>query len=325
MIRLDSKGAWLNSNMIAVDPGGKLVHAGSYSGKILVSRFDADGVLDENFGTAGQLDLDLPGTGEYATALLVRADSSMFLAGNVTNTNTDAFVALITAGGALDPSFSGGVVTLDIGNFDIATALLESDGILVAGQAGVDGFIAKYTTAGIPDSAFDSDGLLKPVPNSVSPVDCGVTRPRALFALGPDILFVGAGNDSTCSVLVQKLDAAGVQDTSFGTDGFAKPFASTPGFKLEDATFGSEGLIVVGSLDSNFSVAVVNAESWSLDTTFSSDGTSSLDFYPSTVAVPQSESAYGVTRDASGNIIVVGGGSPKQRGSIAAFLPPVPN
>ena len=72
-------------------------------------------------------------------------------------------LARYTAGGALDPSFSGdGLQTTDFGREDGATAVaIQADGrIVVGGRSGDDFALARYDAAGVLDTSFSGDGRL---------------------------------------------------------------------------------------------------------------------------------------------------------------------
>lgn len=116
---------------VAVQPDGKIVVVGNdASAFVVVARYDPSGVLDPTFGSAGVVTLTLPHGGQAkALALVGRAEIVVVgMAYRDVDTGTDVFALRLTADGSLDPGFAGGVVTVDLGEEDDATAVVtQSD------------------------------------------------------------------------------------------------------------------------------------------------------------------------------------------------------
>lgn len=139
---------------LALAPDGKIVVGASIENGPMPGRlwrFNPNGTTDETFGNNGQFDFNFGDYQTYVTAVAVRADGRIVVAGTTAPIWTvygapgDFAVAIVNANGGLDSTFgNGGIVTTDFyKNSDYLSGLsLYDDGrILVAGGAagGVDG------------------------------------------------------------------------------------------------------------------------------------------------------------------------------------------
>ena len=138
---------------VAIQSDGKIVAAGyAYSSvsnaNFALARFNTNGTLDANFGTAGKVTTDI-GTGEsYAYGVAIQSDGKIVAAG-VKNGYYFALVRYNT-NGTLDTTFgTGGMVTTT--NYDKAYAVaIQSDGkIVAAGYCNIETGV--WTS---PDSGF---------------------------------------------------------------------------------------------------------------------------------------------------------------------------
>lgn len=165
---------------IARTPDSRFVVAGQTGGSdadTVVRRFDRDGGLDSSFGDGGTASVDLTPSGGSEDALgavSIGADGRIWLAGRTWSGSTSdavAAIAVLSAGGILDPSFSGdGWRTFAIAgapNTRFRAASAQGDGrVLVTGNfedpatAGDDeAFVARFTRAGALDSSFAAAGV----------------------------------------------------------------------------------------------------------------------------------------------------------------------
>lgn len=105
---LSFPGSEVRFHAIAVAPDGKIVVAGSFNGDAFVGRFLANGTLDSSFGPGAnpgvvklRMGDNVPG---IIHAVAVQPDGRIVFAGNQVSP-ARAFVARLTAAGALDPAF----------------------------------------------------------------------------------------------------------------------------------------------------------------------------------------------------------------------------
>ena len=140
------------ANSVAVQPDGKIVATGNSADAdtnyaFAVARFNADGTIDNAFGTNGTARASILGgdaTDDEGTSVALQQDGKIVVAGYSANAGYYAFsVARFLDDGTLDNSFGpGGSVRTTIGDggggiYDIGNAVaLQSDGrIVVAGSS----------------------------------------------------------------------------------------------------------------------------------------------------------------------------------------------
>ncbi len=312
---------------VAVQPDGKILLAGSatdgfgrFLPDLLLVRLNADGSRDSSFGTNGQVLFDFGGdfvSHEEAFAVAVQADGMIVVAGRSALTNTatetvdfDFAVARFTDGGSIDPTFgTAGFVRTDFGTTGDAArgVVVAADGtIYVVGESGGDAALASYTSAGVLNPAFDTDGKLK--------VDLGGADSLRALVLQADGKLVAAGTTGA-DFAVARFTAAGALDPAFGTGGIALADFGRSGDAARAVALDSTGRIVAGGTaalegsKNDFALARFTAAGV-LDTAFSSDGKSTID----AAALGSSggpERIEGLAIQADGRILA-GGSAPDQ-------------
>jgi len=161
---------------IAVQSDGRILAAGlTYlkpnEGKeqFALARYNADGTLDQTFGSGGKVNTQFPGQIAEANAISLTSNGKIILAGTAFSSQADFALARYNSDGSLDTAFGvGGTVTTDFaGRDDSAEALcIQSDNkILVAGRRMLssnsdttDFALARYNADGSLDSGFGSGG-----------------------------------------------------------------------------------------------------------------------------------------------------------------------
>jgi len=239
-----TNGGGGDGRALAIQPlDQKLVVAGTWkdsaaaSSQVFVARFGTNGALDPGFGTAGVVLLTPAGvTDPTGNALALRSDGSIVVAGSGTAAGTAGvgFVIVLTSTGGIDPAYALAVVPNPLAdpagaNFGFnAVAVLPGDGVL-AGGGGGDLTLAQFTSAGVPDTSFSSDGvatfnfLTFDTAQGPNPSFDVVT---ALLVLSDTrILIAGrAGGSATGTAtnrVLGRVTATGALDTTFGSGGFA--------------------------------------------------------------------------------------------------------
>lgn len=131
---------------LALQPGGKIVAAGTsrqtsgdHESNFALVRYNADGSLDQTFGTGGITLTDLR-SDDRAAGVAIQPTGKIIAAGNSRGDGVDADFALVryNPNGSLDQAFGdGGKVLTDIGNssydWAAAVAIQSSAKIVVAG------------------------------------------------------------------------------------------------------------------------------------------------------------------------------------------------
>jgi uncharacterized delta-60 repeat protein len=140
---------------------GYALGSGTYD--FLVMRLNgADGTPDVSFGTGGITRTPI-GTGEdIANAMVLQPNGRIVLAGSTyaADGHRDFALARYTAGGALDPDFSGGKVTTAVGPSDdyaYALLLMPWGRIVAAGSARINTSNSETDLAVV---AYNADGTL---------------------------------------------------------------------------------------------------------------------------------------------------------------------
>jgi len=170
------------------------------------------------------------------------------------------------ADGELDTTFgTGGKVITDFGANDVLnSSVLQSDGkIVVAGHSNNNFAIARYTTSGVLDTSFDTDGL--------DPVDFGSTDRAYDVAVQSDGKIVAAGA-SGGNFALARVNSNGPWDTTFDSDGRVTTDLLSIDDEAHAIAIQSDGKIVLaGKSNDDFAVARYNSDG-SLDTSFNALG-----------------------------------------------------
>ena len=265
---------------VAVQADGKLVMAGfedasSYSGDLLLVRYDTNNALDPSFGVNGIVRATMPSPNAAVFAVAIQADGKIVVGGVIRNPGTsgDFLVARFLTNGSLDPSFSGdGVAITDFSGDDGCQGLaIQPDGKIVAVGTCNPGSsllaLARYKTNGTLDSTFDGNG--------VETIGNGSLRGVAIQADGKIVVCGASGS----SIIVARVNADGSLDGSFDGDG--KALTAIPGSSFS----GGHALALQGTapekivvacyaqFGTNFDFALVRyTASGALDATLDGDG-----------------------------------------------------
>lgn len=218
---------------VAVQPDGKIVAVGRWrfgtiAANFALARYNADGSLDPEFGSAGRVMTDFDAEADFAQAIAVQSDGKIVVAGevHVGGRAPDFGLARYNPDGRLDTSFAGdGRLTTDFdGRDEAAAVLIQTDGRIVAvgtrddddDVADGDFALARYQPNGALDTSFSGDG--KQV-TSFGKEELG--RGAALEG-GGKIVVAGYHNDDgdgDYDFALARYDLDGSLDRSFDDDG----------------------------------------------------------------------------------------------------------
>jgi len=315
------------ANAVAVQADGKLVVVGQtykhndYTGEdFVVTRYNTDGTLDNTFGSAGRVRTDFPGLAAVPSSVVIQPDGKIVVAGGAFPLFTFAGnfeVVRYNPNGSLDTSFgNGGIVTTTFpeGSYAFDVALQPDGKIVAAGTIFVDFIIgepsdtdfalARYNPDGSPDATFGTGG-------QVSTDFLGFEDDAFSVLIQPDgnIVAVGSANDPATyyDFAAVRYLSNGTIDTTFGVAGKVSTDFGARGFdRAHSAALQADGSIVAAGfaisangISQNFAVARYTS-SGVLDTTFSRDGLTQIDFGSCC------QSAYKVLLQSDGKIITVG-------------------
>lgn len=328
---------------VALQGDGKIVVVGiSYQGETLlndiaVAQLNANGSLDTSFDGDGKRTINF-GSYDEGYGVAVQPDGKIVLVGNSYPDATggaDFAVARLNTNGSEDSTFgTGGKRTVDFGGSDYGSGIVvQPDGkIIVAGTfyqdaTGYDFAVARLKVNGELDVTFDSDGKQTIDFGSYGDGGSGVSvqADGKIVVAGSSKVAGVTPEDLSPDFAVTRLNADGSLDSSFDGDGRQIiDFGSTWDFGVGVAV--QDGKIVVAGWSdqglptfADFAVARLN-DNGSLDTSFDSDGKLTTDF----IRFFSSATAFGVTVQADGKIVVAGNSAQEATGidfAVARYNP----
>lgn len=219
---------------IVIQPDGKIVAAGTYHTgdfaniyHMVVARYHVDGSIDSTFGTDGLVMPEL-GFSEEINDIALQPDGKIIVAGAITNDLSGAesfMLARFNSNGTLDSGFgTSGVTTtfVNISSEIVDIELLPNGKIIAAGRQSpyddppvpdyVNFAIARYTTQGILDSTFGTNGI------AGTDVVAGAPDVLQSMIVQPDGKIVAAGSSGNNQCLV-RYQNDGSLDNTFGISG----------------------------------------------------------------------------------------------------------
>lgn len=245
---------------VAVQSDGKIVAAGyAFNGSFFhfaLARYNANGTLDDTFGTGGKVTTDMTAFDDLARAIKIQADGKIVVAGEA---NADFGLARYNTNGSLDTAFDGdGKVITSINLFDSAYDLaIQTDGkIIAAGETGdgtnSDFVVVRYETNGAPDATFDGDGI------AVTPIGSADEFASSVAIQTGGKIIVGgfSSNGANDDFAVVRYNSNGSLDASFGAGGKVATDFGASSFDYISALAIQAGRVIgVGSANNNFAAA----------------------------------------------------------------------
>jgi uncharacterized delta-60 repeat protein len=295
-----------SAEAVIIQPDGKILIGGTYHTgdfaniyHLLVARYLPNGTLDNTFGTNG-LAMPEPGFSEELTDMVLQQDGKIVVGGGFSDDISmglqSFMVARFNANGSLDQSFgtSGITVTAINTTSQIVDIALQADGkIIAAGRSGLydpnvddymDFTLARYTSQGLPDATFGTNGIVKTnVINSAPDI-------LQSMILQPDGKIVAAGSYGSKHYMVRYIDN-GSLDSPFGTNGIAVHTGIPARLHLARRSNGK--LITAGAMvdDEGNSDFLLNGylDNGTTDNSFGGNGTLRTDF---PTAIPEGSEDY---------------------------------
>lgn len=221
---------------------------------IYLVRINPDASVDTTFAGNGTGIKKMPITGMsqiYAHSLYVGADY-ILVSGYINEYGGEKiFCCKFTPDGLVDTSFgtNGTVITPfpeDTQAHSHFIGLQSDSKIIVAGAAGCDFVIMRYTAAGVLDPTFGSQGM-----TTTRVGDCSHGYGAAILS-DDKIVIAGLSGDA---IGVVKYTANGALDGTFGDGGIATAAVGANGVAQALAVQSDGKIVVVGSAASKFAVA----------------------------------------------------------------------
>jgi uncharacterized delta-60 repeat protein len=148
---------------VAIDSAGKIVVAGTSGSAFAVARYNTAGGLDTTFDRDGKLTTTFSGTSAYGQAVALLGSSILVVGGQIDPASGHVAAALYTSTGALDTSFDSDGKFVFATNASVTSlAIGPSSGIYIGGSVDGTAAVWKITSAGAQDTAFGTQGVIKP-------------------------------------------------------------------------------------------------------------------------------------------------------------------
>jgi uncharacterized delta-60 repeat protein len=275
-----------------------------------VVRYNADGSLDNTFGSGGIVTTQVGSDNDNGEAVAIQTDGRIVVAGYSYNgSNYDFAVVRYNTNGNLDTTFSGdGIDTFAIGDYDDkAMAVgIQTDGKIVVAGSSYNGTdyefaIVRLKSDGTFDNTFGTAGL--------TTTDFGsyddIANSLRILPAGNSIVAGRSYNGTDDDFALASYTPSGTLAISFGTNGMVTTdFGS--GSDIANAVFdilNNNTIVVVGSSengsDRDFMVARYTLTG-TLDNTFNSTG------YVRTAIGSSNDDAHSVFPQPDGKLVVSG-------------------
>jgi uncharacterized delta-60 repeat protein len=263
------------ANVVLVQRNGRVVAAGGggpASSFCVVRLRSANGTLDPAFGSGGKRVIDFGTDDEAVHGAALQPDGKIVLAGD---TRLQPAVVRLKPNGALDPTFDGdGRKVFSWGAIGRVTAVVVAPNgkILLGGFSGPEGGniqVARLRANGAFDTTFGTGGI--------AAVDFGGTEFGEAMARQADGRILVAGRASPGGAVVARLRATGALDPDFGAGGRVTLSAATSAGAVLVAP--DRNILVAGNTSGSAVMTVTRLRpDGSLETTFGSGGTATVDF-----------------------------------------------
>jgi uncharacterized delta-60 repeat protein len=214
----------VHANKIAVQADGKILVCGyaedqiNFNPDILLFRYNSDGTLDNTFADNGAIHSDRGGW-ETVHAIMVQDDGKIVLAGAFSAPYEPADLALFryNSTGSIDSTFGiNGIVLTNCGSSDYAYSIVKlNDGKFIVTGGNGQTFLAKYTSDGVLDPTFGTNGVVITDPTVYS-------ESFYSLAIQDDGKILMAGNiniPDTANFLIARFLPDGSVDHTFTSDG----------------------------------------------------------------------------------------------------------
>lgn len=182
----------------------------------VIVRLNTDGTLDREFGNNGVVIFTLDQS-TSAASIALQSDNKIIIGGAYISSVSEILIARFNTDGSLDSTFgtsSGYTLTNLDNNIVISDMRLQStQKIVVSGTMQGNHFMARYTTQGLLDTTFGSNGD--------GTVNTSLDNVGIMYALGinaSDELY--AGGYEINQGLILKYSAEGILDTDFADSGY---------------------------------------------------------------------------------------------------------
>jgi uncharacterized delta-60 repeat protein len=262
--------------------GGYFLQSGVYRG--FIRKYQPNGVLDTNFGTAGEaiINFSTNAASSYIFDMLPETDGKIAILGLNYTTRFIVGMARINSNGTLDTGFStDGVLTFSFatGQNEATRLFKRNDGKYVAtGYANTATtndkvYTARLESNGNLDLTYDSDGIASHGVNTsfTSCLDATMLSDESLLVTG-EAYFTNIYHP-----VIYKITPAGILDPTFGTSGYSRINSGTnSGFgkaiQMSGSTVVVSGAIYSTGSNANFGLIAATQSNGSAVSGFGQNG-----------------------------------------------------
>lgn len=228
----------IEARALALQPDGKFVTAGAFSGSFAIARYNSTGTPDTGFDGDGRAVTDF-GPTDIAQSVAIQTDGKMAAFGTDNFSNGKFALYRVNADGSPDTSFDGdGKVTTTITPIFTSNVpprvfgkslAIQADGRLIGVGLAANGLsrnftITRYTTNGTLDSTFDGDGIMTPEMFYLDDViqGLGIQSTGKIVAGGGSAFRVIVANEVDQDFKLARYNTNGQLDSTFGSAGIVK-------------------------------------------------------------------------------------------------------
>jgi uncharacterized delta-60 repeat protein len=272
---------------------------------MVVVRTTSAGVLDATFGTAGKFIFN-KGTGGIARSMALQSDGKIVIGGEV---GGKFLVVRLSKDGVLDTGFgASGVATISANvatSVNTSKLLIQKDGKILLVGYGFDAnnncsvAVARFTTAGAPDTAYGTGGVAEIDYTGNEFFYCAALQSDDKLVIGGKIAPLAAAKYETFAA---RLTTSGKSDPTFGTAGFYRGDLNASQEEMRGMDIQSwDGKIVMGGFIGDDIGVVRLSSTGALDLSFTTKGFLIIDV-PNTTK----DQANAVKIDKNGKIYLTG-------------------
>lgn len=277
---------------VRIQPDGKIVtvgfsgNNGFYPPVSFLVRHNADGTVDNSFGTNGLVVVSSV-FGDEITFMdfVILPDGKFLVTGSryIENSRTISLVIYrYTANGTLDAAFgTNGVITTPIGSYDLRIVLQPDGKFVVAGGNYIGNFVlevavVRYNSNGTLDTTFGTGGITK---TSVGNRELRVRE--ILVQTDGKLLVAGFRFASPINIFVLRYNPNGTLDNSFGANGIVQTNIDNQSTYVGGMALQPDGKIIVNGYSfPSMSLIVRYNANGTLDNTFGANGIVRITEFP---------------------------------------------
>jgi len=277
---------------VTIQPDGKILMAGNsttgvslstgmiYIGRFALTRYNANGSLDNSFGVGGKVTTFLGNYTLYLNqlnAMALQSDGKILVAGSGMNESVSVLIRY-KHDGTLDSTFdSDGIVTTAISTVSsIQSICIQPDGKIVTAGSSLSSVgkiitVARYKSNGTLDSTFNYDGI---VTTSIGNIN-DVANSIALQTDGKILVCGQSLNGANFDFALVRYNTNGSLDTTFDVDGKITTTIGTNSFAYSISLQPDGKILAAGKRENGTTTCLAIARyniNGSLDSTFGTTG-----------------------------------------------------